>query len=255
MLSAFLNSMIKIVSLKNNHYITMISKGLPWIFVVIIFTLLFRRYSMTDVLLASRYVHWSYFIFYALGYFLYIFIFDCWTFAWVFSRFKYATRFQEMVPIRLASYLLMIFNYAAGQAMLAYFFKKSKGVPFFKSSSLIFFTVLIDLYWTISFAFVGSSFVSIEIEGLDVSRLISLIWCGATVGFCALIIFFKLPIQWKALKWVKSRDLFHTFHHARLKDYGWLLVMRLPMHVAINTLYFIFIPIYKNSRHIDVILF
>lgn len=219
---------------------TKLTKLIPWAVALAIFYYLFSKYPLGQLAQAAKHLNLWLFIPYAVLYFLFMWIVDCWTLSWLFGRFGFPTRIREIMTVRLASYLIMVINYGASQGVLAYFFKKVKSVPFFKSSSLILFTVIIDLYWTISFAFMGSFYSDLVIEGVNLSRVIQTLWGGATVGLLALFIFWRLPLNVKAIHWIRSRDLFYTFHHAKAQDYLTLMLMRLPMHLAINSsLYFV----------------
>jgi uncharacterized membrane protein YbhN (UPF0104 family) len=216
----------------------------PWLIAAFVFYYLFSKYPLHQLIVASQNVNWFLFIGYSVFYFLFMWLIDCWTLSWLFSRFGFPTLLRDLMRFRFASYLLMVFNFGAGQGFFAYFFKKRKGVPFFVSSSLILFIIIIDLYWTVSFAFIGSFFNDLVIGGVNLSPIIQTVWGGASVALISLILFCRLPLRWRAINWVRTRDLFHTFNKAKLSDYGIIALFRLPMLLAVNTTLFFLGPMF-----------
>jgi uncharacterized membrane protein YbhN (UPF0104 family) len=147
---------------------------------------------------------------------------------------------RELLTLRLASYPIMIFNYGAAQGAMAYFFKREKQLSFMKSTSLVSFTVLIDLYWMISFAFTGSFFSGFTISDLNLKKALWTLWTVATVGLFLLMIVAKIPSLGKILNWLRGHHLFAAYRDAAPSDYLYAMLLRLPLHLAANsTLYFV----------------
>lgn len=215
----------------------------PWLIAVFIFYFLFRKYPFRDVIAATQYVRLEYFIPLAVVYFMFIWVSDSWGLAKIFKRFNIKIHFNELLSIRLASYLVSIVNYGAGQAALAYFCKKHKSVPFSDSSSVVIYTAIIDFYWALSIGFAGTFLYSPVVVGsIDITSFIRILWAGATVGLVALWIFWRLPIDLRHLHWLRARNLFHTFHKSRPRDYLYVLLLRFPIHIALNS-YFYFLAL------------
>ncbi|MBI2082651.1 MAG: flippase-like domain-containing protein [Deltaproteobacteria bacterium] len=215
-----------------------LKKTVPWLIVLATFYYLFKKYPLDQVIQAARHINFSLFISYSITYFVFMWIVDCWSLARLFSRFGSSTLVREVMPVRLATYLIMVLNYSAAQGVFAYFFKRAKQVSFSKSSSLILFITIIDLYWTITLAFIGSCLASPLVQGHQLSYLISIIWSAATAGLISLNFFWKLPAHWKLMQWLQKRELFHAFHQANIKDYLFTMITRLPMHLAVNTIFY-----------------
>src|SRR5574341_1432103 len=97
-------------------------------------------------------------------------IVDCLCLSRIFTMFGVPAPIRAFLVIRLATYTVMIVSYGAAQGLLAYFFKKAKKVTFFKTSSLLLMTILLDLYATATIAFAGSLFSDLLINGIPLKR-------------------------------------------------------------------------------------
>src|SRR4029453_11372835 len=149
-------------------------------------------------------------------------------------------------PARGVSYLLGLFNYNAGQASIAYYFKRTKGASFFKALGSLLFVLVIDLYWVVFFAFIGSLFIDLKLKDFDLSAWVQRL---SLVLFIALLVhlafwrgwfskWFPSKIHFKFGDWLRGRHLFQTFHQARVKDYVAIALTRLPIHcIALSSLY------------------
>jgi uncharacterized membrane protein YbhN (UPF0104 family) len=231
-------------------------KILPWAVAAGTFYYLFRAYPLDRVSQAFPYMQVVPFLLYSLAYFLFMWIADCWSLARLFSRFGYPTRTQELLTLRLASYAIMIINYGAGQGALAYFFKQRKNAPFFRSSSVVSFTMVVDLYWAVSLAFVGSAFSGFRIDGLNLKSPLWLLWSLLTAGLILLMILAKLDSLGRWLDWLRDRPLFAAFRSAGPADYLQALLLRLPLHLAVNsTLYFVALTFGADIPFLTVITY
>lgn len=197
---------------------------------IAVVAILLNKYPLQQIIGASKNVDWSWFLAYSFVFFLTILLLDCFSVSRLFSRFGFPTSFKEMMHFRLASYLPMILNYGVGQGFLAYFFKKRKKAPFSVSSSLILFVFIVDIYWTFSFACIGSFLSDLTVGSVNLSYFIRAIWSAATIALLVLILAFKFPLK-----------------RARPSDYGVLAIMRLPMHIAVNTTLFFIAPMFGSA--------
>ena len=213
---------------------------MPWLLAAILFTYLFSRYSVQEVLAAASHLNVLYFLVFLCFYFIYMSLADAGSLQLILNRFGIEARFKKILKLRLASYLMMILNYGVGQGVLAYYIKRQYKVPFAKVSSVLLYIIMMDLYWALTIASVGSFFVTAEIYGHDLVLWIRALWLGASLLLLALFIFWRLPIQEEKLQWLRVRNLFHTFHRARLSDYVMVMLWRFPLHCATSTyLYFL----------------
>lgn len=234
---------------------------MPWIIAIGLFYYLFTEYPLERLMKAAPYIHLPFFISYAVVYFVYMWLMDCWSLARLFSRFGYRTSTRDLLTMRLATYPLMILNYGAAQGTLAYFFKNAKQMPFFKSTSLVAFTTVIDVYWTITLAVIGSWFSGLIIEGTNFTKPLWTIWLFSTVvlfGFTALL---KMPFSSTKWNWIRSRHILFTFREVRFADFLHAMAVRLPLHIALtSSLYFVAltfgvrIPFFAVITHMPIVV-
>jgi uncharacterized membrane protein YbhN (UPF0104 family) len=226
---------------------TKIKKILPWLATVALFIYLFHEIPPQKVAQALVHVRPILFTVYALAYFLLVMLIDCYSLSWAFSKFCVSTSFQEILPARGASYLLALVNYNAGQAGVAYFLKRTKNASFFKALGTLLFILVIDFYWVVLFAFLGSFFIPLNLGPFDINQWVQKV---ALVLFVALLVHLAFWRGWFAklirfkirsgfFDWIRGRHLFQTFHAATLLDYLKIATLRFPIHVVIiSSLYF-----------------
>ncbi|HEX5033845.1 MAG TPA: lysylphosphatidylglycerol synthase domain-containing protein, partial [bacterium] len=141
------------------------------------------------------------------------------------------------------SYLVSLVNYNAGQAGIAFYLKRTKGASLFKTLGAIFFIAIVDLYWVIFLAFLGTFLMKVEYAGIDVQTWVRRV---AYVSLAALFLhltfwrgwFGKLlpkSMHFRIGDWLRGRHLFQAFHHATLGDYFRIALLRLPIHATIIT--------------------
>lgn len=215
-----------------------LKKLIPWLIAGGIFYYLFRKYPAAELLAAVEHLRVGYFVLFATLYFFYMWWVDCWSLANLLSRFGIPTRFKDLWQARFASYLIMVANYGAAQGAYAYFIKRLKQVPLSQVLGTIAFVLVIDLYWTISLAFVGSFWARPSVGDIALWPIISVVWAGATVLLVIKMIFWKYNFKIKWLRWVQAHPVASTFRQARPLDYGHALLVRFPLHIAINTALF-----------------
>lgn len=215
---------------------------LPWVVGGGIFYYLFTQYPLARLLSVIPYMHIVTFVSYSTAYFIFMWLADCWSLSCLFSRMGYLTKTRELLALRLASYPVMILNYGVGQGALAYFFKKKKGMPFLRSTSLISFTSLIDVYWIITLAFVGSIFSGFVVDQFNLKKTLWLLWGGATLGMILMMVLPRIIFSIKRFEWLTSLHIFAAFREARFFDYLYAMVLRSPLHLSVGTTLFFIAP-------------
>jgi len=214
----------------------------PWIVSVLIFFYIFKKYSPSQLLSSLRYVHFPFFIGYVLAYFLLSWLLDCWSLSKLLNRFGLRVSLSEILPLRMATYLVMILNYGAASGLFALFLKK-KRIPVFKSGGLMAFVMMIDFYLTFSLAFTGSFLTDVRLNGVLLNPTVRWLWAAATAVIVTLIILSKLSkreAEHPLIRRLRSFDLLHVFHDAGWKDYATGMLLRSPIHVMVSTsLFFI----------------
>ena len=213
----------------------------PWLIAAAILFYLFRKMPPAQVAASLKGVHLPAFLGFGLGYFLVIGTLDTWILSKVLSRFAVPVRFLELLPARCVSYLVSLVNYNAGQAGIAFYLKRTKGASLFKTLGSIFFVTIIDLYWVIGLAFLGTFLMKVEYAGIDVQSWVRRVTYVSLAGLFLHLAFWRgwfgklLPkaMHFKAGDWLRGRHLFQAFHHATLGDYFRIALLRLPIHATI----------------------
>ncbi len=217
--------------------LTHLKKITPWVVACIIFYFLFKRYPITRLLAATHDSNLLFLISFSVTYFFYIWWMDCWSLARILTRFDIPTKTREVFQGRATSYLVMLLNYAVGQGSLSYFISQRQKTPFLKVTSTILFISVIDLYWVISFAFVGSLLIPPVVSGISLSTPIRTLWILTTAGLLTVSLLAHLKLA-DRFSWLQNWSLFHVLRHGHVRHYLATLLERLPMHIAINTCLF-----------------
>ena len=227
----------------------------PWLVAVLISVYLFSIYPPQKIWESLKYVKLTVFIPFAIGYFLFIYFIDILSMSRVLKRFGFEVGIKELIPARAVTYLMMVLNYAAGQAGFAYYLKRTHRIPLWEAFSIFFFITVIDLCWVITLAFIGSFFQNYQLAGVEVKNFVWIV-AGAALFLMTLnILFWQGPLykklenkNWRLLKWVRSKDIFRIFKEATLRDYLKLAVLRLPIHISL------IISMYIVLRTFDVFI-
>jgi uncharacterized membrane protein YbhN (UPF0104 family) len=213
----------------------------PWLIAAAILFYLFRKMPPDQVAASLKGVHLPTFLGFGLLYFLVIGSIDTYVLSKVLTRFAVPVSFKELLPARCVGYLVSLVNYNAGQAGMAFYLKRTKGASLFKTLGSIFFVTIIDLYWVVFLAFLGTFLMKVEYAGIDIQSWVRRV---AYVSLAALFLhlafwrgwFGKLlpkAMHFKAGDWLRGRHLFQAFHHATLGDYIRIALLRFPIHATI----------------------
>lgn len=207
----------------------------PWVVGIGIIVYLFRLYPLSTVFEAAKNVNLIGFSSFALFYFFFIFAIDTWVFSRVLTRFHHPVSFKELLPARAVTYLIMILNYGASQGAFAYYLKRTKQVAIFEVLGTFALIALIDLYWLIGMAVIGSFFQDFQIHGVHLAPTVRMVGALAAVALVAHLIYWRYfsAKPWRATKWLREKKLFRIFHEAHLRDYAAIALMRTPIHVCI----------------------
>lgn len=242
-----------------------ISQILPWFIAVLIFYFLFRKIPPQDVLETLKSANWFLLISLSLVYFVLMFISDCISLKWAFSRFITPIPLKETILMRSATYLLMVLNYNLGQAGMALYLKRVHKASFFKALSVIFYLSLIDLGILIIWGMISLVFKQdLIIYGKDYKNYFLIF------GFTFISLWFLWQIFWTNInhpifrwlnqqswwKWWIQRNVFIVFKETNLKDFVKAIGLRvIPTFIVILSYYLCVIPFQSHLELIDVIAF
>ena len=234
---------------------------LPLLVATFVFYYLFRKYPLSRIAVGLPYIQLPLFFIISIIYFLSVWWLDCWGLARFFSRVGYSTGTRELCTPRLASYLIMVISYAVSQGILAWFFKKEKNLPFLKSTSLISFVILIDLYWMITLSFVSSYFSGSPLERWNFLPSLRILWVCVTAGMAIWAVFGQSLSKYKLLNWTRRFHILSAFQERKLSDYLYTMLIRFPLHVLVNSSLFFFawtfgvyIPLIEVITYLPIVL-
>jgi uncharacterized membrane protein YbhN (UPF0104 family) len=172
----------------------------------------------------------------------------------ILSHFDIHVGFINILELRMASYLPMILNYGVGQGVMAYLIKRQSNEPLTKVASVLLYTMIVDMYWVLTFAFCGSLFIEAGFDSPALVFWIRAAWSGASSVLLAMYFLFRSPLAEEKIQWLKARNLFHSLQNARLSDYFKVMLWRLPLHCATSTyIYFLALCFGVNIPFIKVI--
>lgn len=189
---------------------------------------------------------------------------------WVLNRFSYKVKFKDIFLARGVTYLIMILNYPASQAAFAYYLKRRCKTPIFEALGIFLFIIFIDFVWITTLAFIGSFFQDYTINGINLGRMVRIftvcayffviLWFAFWRGWSEII--FGKSLDSKFLKRQRKRRVFYIFEHAKILDYVYVAIMRIPIHLTIIiSMYIVFmtfgvsIPFTKILGNIPLVFF
>ncbi len=224
---------------------------LQWGLVVAIFIFIFKKYPAQELWKSMQGGLWVPLMLYAIAYFVFMWVVDAWGLTFFFTRYGgHPLRFLDLLRVRASSYLVQMVNYGAGQAVLAYFLSEKEEIPLKRATGFVIFLSLVDLYWIITMAFIGTFFAPPILEGTDLQSFVSPIWAAATALFIFMLLYPRFRLWSKIMEKIR-------FRHFLL-----VLLIRIPMHlVLITSFYFVpycfhaHIPFYRILTAMPIVMF
>lgn len=202
---------------------------------------LFQLYPLPQILKAVSMANpWGFGVL-ALTYFLWILVIDTLLVAWCLARFTRPVPMRELLPARLATYPMALINYAAGQAAFGFFLQRTHKIRPGNVIGLFTLIVAVDLFWVVTFAFIGSFIGEHKVLGVEIGPSVQLVAAIAYALVIAHLVFWLMHWEnrvkakfWKrGFAWLRRKSLFNIFHQARLKDYAIAVALRFPLHAAL----------------------
>lgn len=249
----------------------------PWALCAFIFYFLFKQFGGNGDLrpediwhtLMSAHAVWLF-----VGgffYFLTIMAVDCFSLTHILERFVTPIGFWETVRVRGVSYLLMIFNYGAGQGGFAVYLRKTRGAKLSKTLGAMLFITANDVILTLTAGFIAVLMAgTVNIGGVELRPAALRIMPLVYVGFIAWVLFWRhldssvvrsltrLGIVQRLL----AHDVFHIFREAKPSDYAKIFLWRSPLLVFVILGYVValvsfdaWIPLGKIFLYNPIILF
>ena len=160
------------------------------------------------------------------------FLYDTFCLTLLLRRFNAPVTFREMLPLKGASYLLNIINYNAAMGGMALYLKRVRKVSFLESASSMLFMSVIDVL--LLAAVIGGGLL---LSGDMLDRVLApesreyLGWVVAVLGLMLVgcWIYWNAGFDFFVLGKLRSWRIFLAFREAKLRDYGWLALLRVGM--------------------------
>lgn len=171
----------------------------------------------------------------AVGYFLLMFLLDTFSISRVLHVFGHKGTVKELLPARGLTYLLMIVNYAAGQAAFAFYEYRKHKVPISEMLGIFGIIVVADLYILVTLAFITTFFTTwpFEMGGMNVAEFVRIFAAAAFGFFAAMMILRKFFVNSSIYAKVQKNKFLNLMASTKLIDYLKVGFFRLPVHVFI----------------------
>ena len=244
--------------------LTFLKKALPWMVAALIFVWLFRQYPPGNIYNALKYVNIPFFGAVALIYFVVMLFIDTFSISRVLARFGHPEGVRELLPARGATYLFMVFNYAAAQAAFAFYQYRKHGIPIAKMLGIFGIVVVVDLLLLAALAFVATFFTAwpFEVAGMGIARFVRIFTVAGVGGLVALILVANAAAELAFVKKLRKYRLIDLLATTRLSDYAVVALARLPVHAFIMCgmyaairAFDAYIPFLKILANIPIIFF
>ena len=214
---------------------------LPLLVAVFIFIYIFSKIHPSEVWLVLKQSNVYLFVFFSAFYFFWVHILDCLTIKHFISRFSAPITHKESWLVRGVTYLIMIINYHAAQGAFAVYFKKTHGASVSKTLGALVFISMADFILVLSSALIALLFTQVEYRGFDVDAYVLGVAPLIYVVYVLFILFWRYvehPFiqklsRFKTVSWILKHNVFLIFREARLKDFLYLFLLRVPLIVAV----------------------
>lgn len=251
-------------SLPRQKILNGVSALLPWGLGLSILIYLVRHIPFEEVVLGFSQIKWGWFFLASFGYFLVVLYGDALGLYYFFKRFVSPVSYSEVLHVRGRSFLISIVNYLLGQAALAYYVKKHYRASLSLAFGAVSFVTVMDLMLTLTSGLLALSVTTtktpLSISGGMLRFLVVLLWASYALWawFWSRLTketFEKLD-RFYILHRIFSHSVFLIFREAKLKDYVYLFLLRLPvLFVVIGGLNLAFYSFGASLPWADVYLF
>jgi uncharacterized membrane protein YbhN (UPF0104 family) len=216
---------------------------LPWLICIAIFAYLFHSFGQDgslhpdEIWRTLKLAQWPFLLLSGLIYFTVVLYADCIGIRHFISRFAAPVSFSETLLVRGVSFLMMIFNYGAGQGAFAVYLRKTRRAPLARSLGAMAFLSSADIMLIFTSGAVALLIEDVVFEGVSLRRM----------GLAAIGVIYLLYGAWilfwrnadgpwigklrrfRLVNWLIAHDVFHIFREAKFRDYLILFLCRTPV--------------------------
>jgi hypothetical protein len=209
-------------------------RTLPWLITAACFAYLYSRVdaqasregqSAVEFLLAVfANVSWGHWLALMIPYSAFFFLIDSLVVWRVVNWFNARVRYVDILPIRGSTYILSILNEQLGKGAMALYLNRRDHVPGWQVGSSMLFIMFCEFYYLLAWALVG---VTIGWDRFPaIFHWIPWIAVGAAVFFALWLLYFRGVIAPQS--GARDRQILHAFRHAKVWQYGVILLIRSP---------------------------
>jgi len=198
---------------------TTLRKWGPWLVTAVIFYFVFQRVPIEKVVDAAVHVDLLIFLPLLIANLVIHFFWDILVYTKLFRWFGTSVSYTEMLPVRGASYMLIVLNFFVGQGGFTLLMNRWKGLPIIRVTSIVIFTMFNDYFLLLAFCLVGA----FRLPGVDLTDFFKANEAGELVRFIVISwVFFWMHIgfyRWylprtKKLQQFKQRQIISAFREA-----------------------------------------
>lgn len=243
---------------------TFFKKIFPWLMAVLIFAYLFHQYPPRNIYNALKHINILAFFGVAIAYVALMFLLDTFSISRVLALFGHKETVRELLPARGITYLIMIVNYAAGQAAFAFYQYRKHGVPISKMLGIFGIIVIVDLFLLVTLAFITSFFTTwpFDVAGTNIGSFVKIFAISIYAGFTAIVLIMNRCSEISLVRRLRKNSLIDLITTTKIISYLKVAIVRLPIHIFIMggmyvavSAFGIYIPFLKILANIPIVFF
>jgi len=190
-----------------------------------------------------------------MGLYVVLWFVDSVAIAWVYRRYHAPNlRVRDVVPVRGATYILGILNYAVGAAAMALYFRRKHRVGLVEGGASLLVLMAVDFGLAMILVIVGGAVLP---DGWrEITLVIGAIFALAVIGH---LLFWRGPWTWGPLERVRQHPKLGGFRDATIADYATMAALRAPvvglyvcMHLATLAAFDIDVPLARLLVYVPV---
>lgn|GEM_PF-5288500 len=213
-----------------------VKRIIPWLITIVILAYVFGTQDFGKIKAAFKSADIKLFIPFAIPLLITTYNLDCLSQWLCLKWFCAPVRYRDILVARGVSYLLMLVHFWIGQGAMVYFFYRLTGRSLKRVSSAFLFTFYGDIYSFITLYTVGAFILRDKPQVLKILiPLCSWAWLYWIFGFC----YWKFGWNKKFLTSISEWEILSCFKEARFSHYLSIYMLRLPLFLLVNGLFYL----------------
>lgn len=221
-----------------------IKQSLPWLITIGILAYVFGTQDFNKIKTAFLKADIKLFIPFAIPLLIITYNLDCISQWLCLKWFCAPVRYRDILVARGVSFLLMLIHFWVGQGAMVYFFYRLSGKSLKRVSSAFLFTFFGDFYSFITLYTIGIFVLKDKPQVLMILiPLCSMAWIYWIFAFC----YWNLGWNKKFLPSLSEWEIFSSFKEARFSHYLKIYLLRFPLFILVNVLFYLaMLSFHKN---------